>query len=249
VGVLSDPPDGGFGNHTDAALKRFQWYLGNIPMRLTAGGQAVEYVSVTPSVANGVLDSVTAQALVTFVNGGFTCGGPLVRVDFNSLPRFHASSGFDQLLAGSVAMVVDRGFAQILFAMNMKAQQENLYVRVNQVFRLEGVAVNNPVVPPAGHSAHKLGRAIDLQLGTSAGSAQPSATMMTAGPDSPMGRFRDHIKSLGCRYGGSFVPHDPPHYDQQVFPVTSEEWKNRFFFAQRQYSSGAGSPVTRIPAQ
>jgi hypothetical protein len=179
---------------------------------------------------------------------GCACAGPLVRVEFSTLPRFRPGSGFHQLIAGTSAMVVDGQFAQMLTAMNAKAQKESLFVHVQQVFRLDGVAVNNPVVPPAGHSAHKIGRAIDMQLGTTAGAPVPAATMMNAPANSPMGRFRDHMKNLGCRYGGSFTPKDPPHYDQQIMPTSSDAWKNRFFFAQQQYSSQPGPPVTRIPA-
>jgi hypothetical protein len=248
VGVLHDTPDGMFGAKTEAALKRFQWYLKKVPIRINPSGQAVPY-TVTPPTISGIFGAETRQVLAGFMEGAFACGGNLVRVDFSSLPRFRANVGFKQLVAGASAMVVDRDFAAKLSIMNAKAQEQSLYVFVNQVFRIEGVAVNNPVVPPAGHSAHKMGRAVDLQLGTTATTPLSAVMMMNAPADSAMGRFRDHMKNQGCRYGGDWAQPDSPHYDQQIFPSNGDEWQNRFYFAQRQYSlSAPGSPLTRIPA-
>ncbi|HSY21022.1 MAG TPA: peptidoglycan-binding domain-containing protein [Polyangiaceae bacterium] len=247
VGVLSAlAPYGDFGPATENAVRRFAWYLKTVPVRILAG-QAVPFTASVPPGHPGVASPSFCQVLADFVNVGASCAGNLVQVPFSAFARLHPSPVFGQLIAGASVVVVDREFAAMLGLMNAKAAQENLYVQVNQVFRVEGASVSGAVVPPATRSAHKLGRAIDLQLGTSSTSASLSTEMKNAPANAPFGRFRDYMVAVGCRYGGCFAATDPPHYDRQIFPVTGEEWTNRFFFAQRQYSGKPGSPATRIP--
>jgi Putative peptidoglycan binding domain len=245
VGCLTGKADGEFGPGTLVALKRFQWHLHKVRRRLNASGQAVVHEGIFPP-PSGVFDATTRRALAEFVTGQFTCAGPLVRVAFNRFVRFRANTGFEQLVSGASCMVVDRDFVGTLAAMNAKAAQEGLYVYVNQTFRLQNAAVTGAVVKPANYSAHRLGRAIDLQLG-SAAAAQPSTSMVSAPHNTPIGRFRDHMVALGCRYGGAFKDTDAPHYDRQIFPFGGEEWNFRFYFAQRQLTQDTGSRATRVP--
>lgn len=247
AGAATFEPDGQFGPQTQAALRRFQWSLSRLRVRLDATGQAVPYaVSPLPEVT-GILDAQTAAALAEFVQGAFRCAGPLVRVDFAGLDRLRPHVGFAQLLPGWSCMLADRDFYPTLVAMNAKAAQEGLTVYVNQAFRVEGVPVTGAVVQPASRSAHKIGRAIDLQLGEGAALPGPSSAIAAAGPTSPIGRFRDGMIAAGCRWGGTFAPPDNPHFDRQLLPTSGEEWRHRFWFAQRQYSAGPGSAGTRIP--
>ncbi len=231
---------GTFDGATRTALKRFEWYVSFIPGVLRGG--VFEARAPTPVKPDGIADSTVLGYLEEFRRNLWIATGDLVKIDFLGLNRVHPNFGFKALVGGDTNVgVCDREFGEVMRGMSREAGRLELHVFVNQLFRVEGASVSGAVVPPASFSAHKLGRAVDLQLGTSgrieSGNPKLSAAIKKAPSNTPFGKFREHAKDeLGCRYGGNFVPSDPPHFDLQIMPSGSDAWKNRYFFNQLQYN-------------
>jgi hypothetical protein len=243
---------GTFDAATQAAVRRFQWYAGNIAGCLDRTG--VHMARQTKALAtDGIAGAEMLALLGQFVRFGWSVTGNLVRVDFGKLNRIHANSGFKALIDGEKSVgLCDRSFADVIIGMDRLAIRHGLHVFINQLFRVEGAAVSGAVVTPAGFSAHKLGRAVDLQLGTEerikVGNPKLSAAMMNAAITEPFGKFREAVKAdLACRYGGAFTPKDPPHFDRQLFPAGGGQWKNIFYFNQLHYQQSLIRPDA-IPA-
>jgi hypothetical protein len=227
---------GEFDKITAKGARRFQWYLSNVPgfYNVQTGYGARE---LEPDMTiDGNAGPRTIAALASFVSLRRQVTGFLVKFNFSNYPRISANSGFRALIAGQADVgLCDRSFAGAVAGMNTEATTQGIYVYVNQMFRVEGAVVAGAVVPPAGSSAHKIGRAIDLQLGEQNGRPQLSAAIRTAKADTPFGRFRDNVKLAGSRYGGDFQQVDAPHFDRQLFPAGGKEWKSIFYVNQLQY--------------
>lgn len=237
---------GTFDKATAAGVRRFQWYYGNVAGYLDVGGT---YRIRIPRVltVDGVAGPKTLDALREFAQYGHRVAGQLVRVKFTELSRVYPNVGFTGLIFKDKNIgICDRDFYLDLFAMNKKADELGLYVFVNQLFRVEGSLVSGAVYPPASNSAHKIGRAIDIQLGTSHTKALPAAAIKAAKASEPFGKFRQAMKAHGLRYGGDFtkidkktkkgIPDpDVPHFDRQLTPAGGGVWKTLFYLSQFQF--------------
>lgn len=240
---------GHFDAATERAVRRLQWFAGNVPGAI---GPTGAYVArpLTALGVDGVVGPQARQFLLKCRQQGWVATGRLVKFNFDELACVWPGGGFQALLPGEPqSALCAREFAAVISGMNAAAQQFGVHVYVNQVFRVEGSAVSGAVVTPAGYSAHKIGRAIDLQLGTQpGGNPQLSMAIKTAAPGTPFGKFRDHAKNvLQCRYGGDWNPTDPPHFDRQILPGGSATWKFNHFFNQLQYRQALIKPQA-IPA-
>ncbi len=256
VGVVG-PGDamlaGRFDAATEQAVRRLQWFAGNVPGWLSAGGTYLTR-SPTPMAIDGAVGPRTWALLDTMTRDRLTVTGRLAAVNFAMLTNTYPGIGFVTLVPalGQVGLA-DSEFAATIARMNDKAERLGIYIFVNQLFRLEGATVSGAVVAPAGFSAHKLGRAVDLQLGThwrtGLGNPAPSAAMARALINTPFGAFREHAKSvLGCRYGGDFQQIDRPHFDRQILPGGSEAWRHHFYFNQLHFHQIAAN-VQALPRE
>lgn len=232
---------GEFDDHTDMAVRRFQWFAGQVPGALSAEGRFVVR-PLARLVVDGIVGKRTRRLLQTFSDQRWAATGLLVKLNFALLAHTQPNAGFTALLDGNpMTGLCERDFAAVLAKMDAAAQRFGVFVFVNQLFRVEGSLVSGAVVPPASFSSHKIGRAVDLQLGTSAVPApgqNPQASMQikNAASGTPFARFRQHAKALlRCRYGGDFDPVDAPHFDRQVLPSGGQAWKMHYFFDQLQY--------------
>ena len=225
---------GHFDAATKLAVERLQWYLDTVPGYLGADGAFVARPVTMCVVRNGVANDLVRSTLRTWTNFGQATAGNLVRGVFADYANIVAGGGFKYLIDNG-QFVVDRGFTSAIAGAQALAEANDLTVHVNQVFRVEGTAVSGAVVTPAGFSAHKIGRAFDVQLAEAGMAAKLSATIRSAEAKSAFGRFRDGMKrDHACRYGGDFGTSDPPHFDRQILPTTLSEWKFLFHFNQRQ---------------
>jgi hypothetical protein len=244
---------GTFDTCTDTAVRRLQWFASNVPGCLSSAGQYVPRSLLHLSV-DGVVGPHVRAFLKLMRDRRWTVTGLLVAVDMDFLSHvnpnanFHALCGQDQTIG-----ICEREFVEVLLGMNRSAKANGIFVFVNQLFRVEGATVSGAVVPPASHSAHKIGRAVDLQLGTSEKivtgvNPQLAQKIKVAEVGTPFAKFREHAKSsLHCRYGGEFSISDAPHFDRQVSPSGHPRWKYHYFFDQLQYQQYLHHPAA-IPA-
>lgn len=238
VGVL-DPkkvaPRGQFGVDTRDAVILLQWYLDSVPGYLNAQGAFVERTINSCGPRDGVANATIRATLRTWVQWGFSCAGNLLKGSFSNYADIVAGSGFSELL-GAGEFIVDRGFISAVDGAQALASANGLKVHANQFFRVEGATVSGAVVAPASFSAHKIGRAVDLNLSVGSGATQMSSAIKSAKAGTPFALFRDGMKSShSCRYGGEFATSDPPHFDRQIIPAGNFEWKSLFYFNQRQF--------------
>lgn len=226
---------GRFDQATRTAVLRLQWYVENVPGFIGPGGNFISWTASVCTIRDGIANSFVRSTVAEWRRLGYSAAGNLLRGRFDDYADIVAGAGFSELLGAGV-FLVDRGFLSALATAQALASANGLRVHANQIFRVEGAVVSGAVVTPAGFSAHKLGRAIDLNAAVGLGAPQASSAMRAASPVTPLGRFRDGMKrDGGCRYGGDFATSDPPHFDRQVMPSGSFEWKCMFYFNQRQY--------------
>lgn len=231
---------GTFDKATAAGVRRFQWYYSNVAGYLDVGG-AYRFRVPRPLPVDGVAGPKTLNALIDFAQFGRRVAGQLVRVKFAEMKRIYPNAGFTGLVFNDKNIgICDREFYDDLLAMNKQADDLELYIFINQLFRREGVSVSGAVVPPASASAHKIGRAVDMQLGSSLAKSRtnpsPAAAIKAAKASEPFGKFREAMKAHGMRYGGDFTsPPDPPHFDRQLFPAGGKVWKTLFYLNQFQF--------------
>lgn len=113
--------------------------------------------------------------------------GSLLRGRFDDYADVVAGPGFDELLGAGI-FLVDRGLLSALATAQALASANGLKVRANQIFRVEGAVVSGAVIAPAGFSAHRLGRAIDLNAAI--GEAHSHGWL-------PLPRQCDHLRRVG----------------------------------------------------
>ncbi len=239
-------PAGRFDAATRDAVLRFQWYVENVSGVIGPGGNFIAWTSNVCTIRNGVANIYVRDTLDDWHGRGWSVAGNLVRARFADYADIRAGAGFHEL-AGPGEFLVDLGFVTAMATAQTLATANGVTVFVNQTFRREGGVVSGAVVTPATSSAHKIGRAVDLNLAIGRGAPQPSGTMRSARPATPAGRFRDGMKGDGgCRYGGDFGTPDPPHFDRQLMPAGGFEWTCLFYFNQRQ-ARLATTDVAAIP--
>lgn len=244
VGATSDTPDGDFGKQTQEAVRRFQWYVLHIAFRLRVTGSAeslhgtVERYKLPIGIGiDGFVRPQTLAALVVWRDGGFETASPLVAYGVGKLSNIELSDFFDVLnypSPGGDEMLVHQDFVPWIEAMNGKAKEKKVALRVNQAFRVQGLPVSGAVVPPASSSQHLIGHALDVNIVD--GKTVNTSAMFIAGTATQAAKdFVKAAKDLGLRWGGDFSPKDPPHFDKRVLH-TSDDYLNSFYFAQRSYN-------------
>ena len=246
VGVMSANPDGDFGRKTQDAVKRFQWYLLRMDMRLRVSsgaeslhGSVVAYKQPTGVKLDGLVSQATLAELVAWRDGGFETTSPLLAYSLGQLAHVSLSGTFkvlDYPSPGSDEVLVHQDFAPWLESMNDEAKDAKVTLRVNQAFRVQGLPVSGAVVPPASSSQHLIGHALDVNIVD--GSTVNTSPMFLAGTATQAAKdLVKAAKKIGLRWGGDFSPKDPPHFDKRVLH-TSDDYLNSFYFAQRAYDRG-----------
>jgi hypothetical protein len=243
IGALQPNEDvrrGTFDAMTKVAVRRVQWFAKSVPGCVSQSGA---FLPRKPQ--HLALDGVAGPHFLAFLKlfreNRWQMTGNLVQISFAGLSRMKPNRNYKAVLGSDHHIgVCDREFSHVLRSMNSAAADFGVHVFVNQLFRVEGHAVSGAVVPPASFSAHKIGRAVDLQLGTKgsigADNPQLSTAIKSAVAGTPFYKFREYAKTnLLCRYGGDFHPSDPPHFDRQILPGGSESWKFHFFVNQLHY--------------
>ncbi len=240
--------DGVFDAATERALRRFQWFAGHVPAALGPDGGPVARSPQRLRV-DGACGTRTRRLLDEFAHRGWVATGLLVRIDFARLPHTRANAGFRALLGGASDVgLCERGFAPVLAGMDATARRLGVYVFVNELFRVDG-ASSGAIGAPPSFSSHRIGRAVDLQLGVEpalvAGrNPEDAARFHGAAPGTPFARFRRQAQTaLKCRWGGDFDPVDLPHFDRQLLPSGGPTWLMHHFFDQLHYRQALINPA------
>jgi hypothetical protein len=244
VGAASGKPDGDFGKKTQEAVKRFQWYLLRMIYRLrVTGGADPVHGTVEPYnppigvKIDGFVREPTLAALIEWRDGGFETTSPLVAYGVNKLSNIELSPTFtvlDYPSPGTDEMLVHQDLAAWVEALNGKAKDKKVKLRVNQAFRVQGLPVSGAVVPPASSSQHLIGHALDVNI-VDGNTVNTSAMFIASTATQAAKDLVKAAKDLGLRWGGDFTPIDPPHFDKRVMH-TSDNYLNSFYFAQRSYN-------------
>jgi hypothetical protein len=241
LGTLTFPPDGAFGQHTEEALQRFQWYVAHLRLRLKlppgavpATGTIVDYAA-SPIGAPGACDAETVALILSWLTEDFVTTTPLVRLNIDSLNNVEIGAGFQPLDypdAKKGEVLVHANFAVALaVTMNEEAGKAGVHLHLNQTFRRQGVPPTGAVVQPATRSQHLVGHAVDLNIAD--GSALNTAALFEAGKQTKNAEiFVAAVKERGLRWGGNFSTADFVHFDAPLDP-SSKDYDNTFFFAQR----------------
>lgn len=240
---LNDGPANGVSDASMAtALRRFQWYLVNRPWRLhvRAGstpstGLIEAYTPGTVGIT-GSYDQATADTLQAWTAGGYLPTTSLVRLNLTRLGNCERAATYTQLSypgAQPNEVLVNERFVSGLTAINDAAGISKISVRINQTFRVAGVAPRGAVVPPATKSQHLVGRAVDGNFID--GKVVATAALMKAGKETkPVDDFIAAVLAAGLRWGGDFKPKDPIHFDSPLAPE-GEDYTMHYFFCQRSY--------------
>jgi hypothetical protein len=245
LGAMSAAPDGDFGGKTQDAIKRFQWYLLEVAVRLRVApgadalhGTLQAYTAPDGVLVDGFVRTSTLGAVLAWQEGGFQLTSPLVALRVTGLSNMELSDTFtalDYASAGAGEMLVHQDFAAQVRAMNGAANDAKVTLRINQAFRVQGLPVSGAVVPPATTSQHLIGHAVDVNIVD--GTVVNTSAMYIAGTQSQGAKdFVDAAKALGLRWGGEFSPKDPPHFDDFVDPAL-DDYRNSFYFAQRAFAA------------
>lgn len=233
---------------TRQAVLRFQWFVAHVPGALGSDGR---HVSRKPArlPLDGVAGERTRRLAASLADQGLAATGLLRRVDFSRLPHTRPNAGFAALLDGTPAIgLCERDFVPVLAGMDARAQRLGLFLFVNELFRVDGNTAC-AVAAPSSFSPHRIGRAVDLQLGTEpvvrpGQNPRAAGWIRSAPPGSPAIRFRQHVRrALQCRWGGDFDPMDLPHFDRQVLPSGGTVWQMHYFFDQLQYRQALRNPA------
>lgn len=244
IGAMSANPDGDFGGKTQDGVRRLQWYLGAMAWRLRVPpdsdplhGTLETYTQPAGVQVDGFVRPATMAELLALWQGGYELTSPLVAMSITGLSNVETAGTFTVLAYPSSAageVLVHQDFVASLRVMNTKATDAKVTLRINQAFRVQGVAVNGAVVPPASSSQHLIGNAVDLNIVD--GSTVNTSAMFLAGTQTQAAKdFVKAVKDVGLRWGGDFSPKDPPHFDRYIVH-TGPDYKNAYYFAQRSYA-------------
>jgi peptidoglycan hydrolase-like protein with peptidoglycan-binding domain len=250
VGVYTSTVDGQFGPGTLAALRRFQWFVINsrYRLRVTAGaapvtGVVTQYPVNARVLFTGQCDAVTATELRAWTTGFFRTTSLLVRVPVSRFTNITRAATFTTLAypqATDDEVLVNGNFTG-LDTLDRVARGADLQLRLNQTFRVQGIAPRGAVVAPATRSQHLIGHAVDLNI-VVAGTVIVSSQFTARTAPKEATDFVASAKAGGLRWGGDFGDTDPPHYDQPV--TVAEDYDMNFFFCQRAYA--AQHPLRQI---
>merc|ERR1712130_704007 len=130
---------------------------------------------------------------------------------------------------------VDKGFKGHMDTIGKYAQQCSVTVYVTHAFRKEGQEIGGTVVPPASHSNHLVGHAIDMNLDTPIGWCNGDcllAAYLNPSYNSYANNFIKQVQSQGMRWGGVFAPTDPVHIDDGLNVYNDSEWEDLYIYIQ-----------------
>ncbi len=243
VGTLKGRADGAFGHKTRDAVRRFQWYLDNIDIRLkvnSAGAASGGMISTFGSVSSGLpgsCDGRLARELASWLDGNYVCTTPLVRLSLGGASNVDTADTFkvlDYPVAQAGEVLVHQDFVTVISdTMNEAAKTAKVTLKINQTFRVQSIPPSGAVVPPASKSQHLIGHAVDLNIVD--GTTINSSAMFNNGTETDNAdAFVTAVKKKGIRWGGDFNDTDPVHFDDFVKP-NSEDYDMIFFFAQHCY--------------
>jgi peptidoglycan hydrolase-like protein with peptidoglycan-binding domain len=252
IGTLKGKVDGQFGQKTRDALRRFQWYLGNMSNRLkalpgvSASSGVISLFASPVTGVPGMCDAALGTEILAWQNGNFRTTSPLVRLSLDAVSNVETSDTFtllDYPSATAGEILCHQDFADVIKgSMNDAAKDAGVTLRINQSFRLHDVPPSGAVVPPASKSQHLIGHALDLNIVD--GTAVNTTAMFNNGSETENAKkFIKAVKKAGLRWGGDFGNPDPPHFDDFVNP-SGEDYEMNFFFAQHCYD--ANHPMTLV---
>jgi len=241
AGVLTGV-DGQFGGGTQGALKRYQWYRGNMGFRLSdAAGARPADGTITPCDkavlgTPGICDASVASDLLETTAGGFITTTPIVRLQLGVFSRIRTAPTFtvlDYPNAQAGEVLVNAAFVDAIRKLNAAAEATGVSLHINQTFRRDDVPPSGAVVPPAKKSQHLVGHAVDLNVID--GAVTNTAAMFMSGTATPGAMaFVRAAKTAGLRWGGDFAVRDPIHFDDFLDP-NSDAYDMAHFFAQRSF--------------
>jgi hypothetical protein len=244
VGTYTAGVDGAFGNGTQLSLRRFQWFAINCRYRLrvpagaaVSGGTFDRYVQNMAVLLNGQCNATMAAELAAWQSVNARTTTTLVRVPISRFAQIERSTTFKTMSypnAGDTEVLANQGFVAGLDSLNTAAGTAKVQLRLNQVFRDQGVPPSGTVVPPASKSQHLIGHAADLNI-VDGQTVVTSAMLLANTAPKPATDLIAAAKVAGLRWGGDFGTRDPPHFDLQIDAAT-EAYTMNYFFCQRFYS-------------
>ena len=121
---------------------------------------------------------------------------------------------------------IDQGFKSHMDTLNSYAISCSVTVQVTHAFRKEGQEIGGTVVPPASHSNHLVGHAIDFNLETPRGWC--NGDCLAAQNNSNAKCFTDKVvANRDLRWGQSF--NDPVHIDDDLWYSNSRQWEDLYY--------------------
>jgi len=130
---------------------------------------------------------------------------------------------------------VEADFVHYMDQMQDIARSNSVTVYVTQAFRIDGVPVDGAIVPPASHSNHLVGHAIDMNLDTPLGWCN-SDCLLSAYRNSNYNHyaysFIKAVQNAGLRWGGVWSPTDPVHIDDGLNVYNDPKWEDLYVYIQ-----------------
>ena len=132
-------------------------------------------------------------------------------------------------------IIVDYYFINSMNRINSYAKRNNLTLFVTSSFRKADQKVNGAIVPPARHSNHLVGHAIDMNIqynGTWYDSKLMRKENLKNLPHNVQNFFHRIRKDKTLRWGGDFTTQDPVHIDDHL-NKNHRVWLARFNVVQK----------------
>ena len=150
IGAMSAAPDGDFAGKTFDAVRRLQWYLNSVPVRLRVPAGSAEshgtleaFAAPAGIQADGMARPATLAELLAWRQGGLVLTSPLVRKSTAALSNIELAPTFTLLAYPAAAaheFLMHQNFAATVSTLNTEAARASVHLRVNQSFRVQGVA-------------------------------------------------------------------------------------------------------------
>lgn len=219
VGTYTAGIDGDFGNGTQLALRRFQWFVTKSGYRLrvppgaaVAAGTVEAYAQNRLVRLTGGCDAATASELGAWGKANVRTTTRLIRVKTSRFSKITRAATFTTLgypNASDDEVLAHEGFVAGLNTLNQAATDQKVTLRLNQTFRVQNIPPAGAVVPPATRSQHLIGRAADLNIADGATTITSAMFLNNTAPQSAQD-FVKATKDAGLRWGGDFTPRTHP---------------------------------------
>jgi len=234
VGVYTSKIDGGFGQLTQEAVRRFKWNAKNIKRRLKNKNIVRVSKSFTGSI-NGIVDDNTKKELLSWKQKNHKATGDLIRVKELEFTNIQVGSVFRKIPHPCISdddIVVSCELLEHLVQADEKAKELSLMLNLNQAMRISGVKVTGAVVKPASKSQHLIGHAIDCNI-IDGNNWNRTKDFKNNKQTKNAKVFIKAMKANGMRWGGNFSKkYDPPHFDKNLNAM-SKDFEYKYFFNQR----------------